>query len=108
MPRALTHPDLAKVPLTSVMHALSDPVRLRIVMMAAAAAGPLPCKSFIDAIPKSTLSHHWRVLREAGLLRQESVGTTRQNTLRRAELDARFPGLLDAILADALHRRSKA
>lgn len=98
MSKMVIHPDLDDVALSAVMYALSDPVRLDIVRMAASSVEPLPCNAFTDAIAKSTLSHHWRVLREAGLLRQEPVGTSKLNYLRREELDRRFPGLLDAIL----------
>ncbi len=78
--------------------ALSDPVRLEIVRMADRANDPLPCHRFTSEIPKSTLSHHWRVLREAGLILQERAGTEKLNHLRRNEVDRRFPGLLDAVL----------
>lgn len=80
-----------------VLHALADPVRLEIVRLAAAHPR-LPCNRFFDEIPKSTMSHHWRVLREAGVIRQEGHGAARLNSLRREELDHRFPGLLEAIL----------
>ncbi|MEL7238169.1 MAG: helix-turn-helix domain-containing protein [Planctomycetota bacterium] len=66
--------------------------------MAADAPEPLPCKAFTDAIPKSTASHHWRVLREAGLIWQHPHGTSLLNGLRREDVDQRFPGLLDAVL----------
>ncbi len=98
MPRQLSHPELADISLAAVLHALSDPVRLEIVRLAAAHTD-LPCNAFFDQIPKSTLSHHWRVLREAGLIRQRHEGTQKLNALRRDEVDARFPGLLDAVLA---------
>lgn len=81
------------------MHALSDPVRLHIVAMAAK-HGEQPCQVFTENIPKSTASHHWKVLREAGLIFQRSEGTKKLNSLRKKEMDERFPGLLDAILAD--------
>ena len=100
MPRPIAHPDLADVPLESVLTALADPVRLAIVRMADA-EDCLPCSAFIAAIPRSTMSHHWRVLRDAGVIRQEPNGTQKLNSVRRAELDERFPGLLDAVLANA-------
>ncbi|MEQ8822728.1 MAG: helix-turn-helix transcriptional regulator [Sumerlaeia bacterium] len=100
--RQLKHPDIDDVPLTAVLHALSDPVRLAIVRMAARQPDQ-PCSAFLSQIPKSTLSHHWRVLRDAGLIRQVSAGREKLNTLRKDELDARFPGLLDAVLASAEH-----
>jgi DNA-binding transcriptional ArsR family regulator len=84
-----------------VLHALSDPQRLAIAAALAADAAPRRCGSFGLAVTKSTLTHHFRVLREAGVIRQEEDGTARLNSLRRDDLDARFPGLLDAILAAA-------
>jgi DNA-binding transcriptional ArsR family regulator len=82
-----------------VLHALSDPQRLRIVLQLAERTGPCPCGSFGLDVTKSTLTHHFRVLREAGVVSQAVVGTSKLNTLRRGDLDARFPGLLDAVLA---------
>jgi DNA-binding transcriptional ArsR family regulator len=83
--------------LERVLHALSDPVRLQIVA-ALADKGESTCGSFDVPVTKSTCTHHFRVLREAGIISQRQVGTTRLNELRRAELDSRFPGLLDTIL----------
>lgn len=93
------HPERAELDLASVLHALSDPMRLRIV--AELAAGEeRTCKSFDLPIVKSTCTHHFRVLREAGVISQRLAGTTRINSLRREDLDARFPGLLDAVLRE--------
>ena len=100
MARPIPHPSLDDVPIEAVLTALADPVRLSIVRMADA-QDCLPCSAFIAAIPRSTMSHHWRVLREAGVIRQEPNGTQQLNSVRRAELEARFPGLLDAVLANA-------
>jgi DNA-binding transcriptional ArsR family regulator len=91
-------PDVADVSVDRLMHALSDPVRLEIVRMAAAMPEQ-PCNCFFEKIPKSTLSHHWKVLREAGLIRQVRRGTQKLNSLRRVELDKRFPGLIKAVLS---------
>jgi DNA-binding transcriptional ArsR family regulator len=93
----LVHPDLREVQLPAVLHALSDPMRLWIVE-ALAAGGERTCKSFQLPVTKSTSTHHFRVLREAGVIRQRLEGTTRLSSLRREELDQRFPGLLDAVL----------
>ena len=99
----LAHPARGEIELAAVLHALSDPVRLRIV--AGLAGGEeRTCKSFVLPVVKSTCTHHFRVLREAGVIRQRHEGTTRLNSLRRADLDARFPGLVDAVL-QAAHRR---
>ena len=86
--------------LERVLHALSDPVRLRIVA-ALAERGEGSCGSFDVPVTKSTCTHHFRVLREAGIISQRQVGTTRLNELRRAELDSSFPHLLDTILQAA-------
>jgi DNA-binding transcriptional ArsR family regulator len=96
-------PGLEALQLEAVLHALSDPVRLGIVCSLAAAGSDaeLACKAFALPVVKSTATHHFRVLREAGVIRQRVCGTTRLNALRREELQARFPGLLDAVLAAA-------
>ena len=86
--------------LSTVLHALSDPMRLRIVA-GLAQEGDRACKDFDLPIVKSTCAHHFRVLRESGVIRQRVVGTTRINSLRRDELDTRFPGLIDAVLRAA-------
>jgi DNA-binding transcriptional ArsR family regulator len=83
--------------LAGVLHALSDPIRLRIVSELAE-AGERSCGSFDLPITKSTCSHHFRVLREAGVISTRVAGKSRLNVLRRDALEERFPGLLDAIL----------
>jgi DNA-binding transcriptional ArsR family regulator len=95
--KAGPEPDLGDVALTDALRALADPVRMEIVRMAARQPDQ-PCHAFFESIPKSTMSHHWNVLREAGLIHQERRGTQKLNSLRRAEFDERFPGLLDAVL----------
>ena len=97
----LEHPDRDEIELTAVLHALSDPQRLRIVAVLAADEEPRACGSFGLEITKSTCTHHFRVLREAGVIRQRPQGASRLNTLRRDDLDARFPGLLETILRSA-------
>jgi len=101
---ALAHPEPDELDLSAVLHALSDPMRLRIVARLAEGEART-CKSFELPVTKSTCTHHFRVLREAGVIRQRLEGTTRLNTLRREELDARFPGLLDAVLRGAQAER---
>ena len=98
--RNLPHPDLAAVELTAVLFALSDPARLELVRLIAR-DGPQTvanCHLVDPEVPKSTFSHHLKTLREAGLIRNEPSGRQRMVSLRRAELDARFPGLLDSVL----------
>ena len=85
--------------MASVLHALSDPHRLQIVRrLAATSPEPCRCGNFELDVSKSTLTHHFRVLREAGVIEQRQDGTARLNSLRREDLDERFPGLLDAVL----------
>ena len=95
---ALCHPSRDEIALPAVLHALSDPIRLRIVA-ALAQGDERTCGSFELPVVKSTCTHHFRVLREAGVIRQRLEGTTRLNSLRRDDLDSRFPGLVDAVLA---------
>jgi len=94
---AIAHPAPDEIELAAVLHALSDPVRLRIVA-ALAAGDDRTCGSFDLPVTKSTCTHHFKVLREAGLIRQRQDGTTRLNALRRDDLEVRFPGLLAAVL----------
>jgi DNA-binding transcriptional ArsR family regulator len=94
---ALTHPETGELDVLDVLHALSDPTRMTIVRTlivdSERACGTFP----VDVAP-STLTHHFRVLREAGVIRQREDGNRRWTALRREDLDARFPGLLDAIV----------
>jgi DNA-binding transcriptional ArsR family regulator len=93
------HPAREEIELGAVLHALSDPVRLTIVAgLDGPCDGAPTCASFDLPVTKSTCTHHFRVLREAGVIRQWADGRTKRNTLRREDLDARFPGLLDAVL----------
>jgi DNA-binding transcriptional ArsR family regulator len=97
----IPHPARDELELAAVLHALSDPMRLRIVGGLARVEDGRSCASFALPVTKSTCTHHFKVLREAGVIRQRQEGTARLNTLRRDDLDARFPGLLDTILAAA-------
>jgi DNA-binding transcriptional ArsR family regulator len=98
---ALFHPSREELQLADVLHALSDPQRLCVVRKLAEDDTPRRCGSFDLDITKSTLTHHFRVLREAGVIAQREEGTARLNNLRREDLDERFPGLLDAVLRAA-------
>ncbi|MFI0219909.1 ArsR/SmtB family transcription factor [Streptomyces lydicus] len=93
----LVHPDRAQLRFTTLLTALGDPVRLAIVARLAAVEpnGELACTTFALPVSKSTQSGHFKALREAGVIRQRDEGTRRLNRLRREDLDARFPGLLD-------------
>jgi DNA-binding transcriptional ArsR family regulator len=97
----LHHPPREELELAAVLHALSDPQRLRIVQTLATDPEPRPCGTFGLEISKSTLTHHFRVLREAGVIEQRTDGTAKFNSLRREDLEERFPGLLDAVLDSA-------
>ena len=96
--RPYKHPPADDFLLERVLYALSDSIRLGIVRHLAQ-LGASTCGALDGGRPKSTMSHHFKVLREAGLVRTESNGTTHINTLRRDDIEARFPGLLGAILA---------
>jgi DNA-binding transcriptional ArsR family regulator len=99
MGKPLDHPPCEALELPAVLHALSDPVRLRIVARLAAEGGERPCGALDLPVTKSTTSHHLKVLREAGVIHQRECGTQRLTSLRDADLEARFPGLLAAVLA---------
>jgi DNA-binding transcriptional ArsR family regulator len=101
--RDLPHPAPEEIRLEAVLHALSDPMRLRIVRELAADGDELSCSYFDLPVTKSTTTHHFRVLRESGVIRQVYRGTAKMNGLRRDDLDGLFPGLLDA-LVDAAGR----
>ena len=95
--RDLYHPRLEDVGLAHVLHALSDPVRLDIVRVLAD-GGEIPCSYLKSEVTKSTMSHHFKVLREAGLTHTRASGTQRLISLRDDEVEVRFPGLLHSIL----------
>jgi DNA-binding transcriptional ArsR family regulator len=98
----IVHPHREELELGAVLHALSDPVRLSIVAELSRSEGEYTCGSFALPVTKSTCTHHFKVLREAGVIHQRPQGTTRLNRLRREDLDARFPGLLQTILQAAV------
>ncbi|MYS12176.1 helix-turn-helix domain-containing protein [Streptomyces sp. SID6041] len=109
-PRALEHPARDQIRLETVLHALADPVRLRIVRDMARERTELSCSYFDLPVTKSTTTHHFRVLREGGVIRQTYRGTAKLNALREDDLEALFPGLLATILtaADAQADRTAA
>jgi DNA-binding transcriptional ArsR family regulator len=100
--RPLFHPSVEDVTVEGIMHALSDPVRVAIFSQIVASSCPQNCSDFLHiskkAIPKSTLSQHFKALRDAGLIRGERIGVEMRNTPRCAEIDKRFPGLIRAIV----------
>src|SRR5690348_12789773 len=95
----IVEPDLADVSLETVLQALGDDVRLQVVRELLEDPTERACGTFNVEVSKATRSHHFRTLREAGITHTRSEGTQRMVSLRREELDARFPGLLDAIAA---------
>jgi DNA-binding transcriptional ArsR family regulator len=103
--RAVHHPPIDEVALPEVLHALSDPIRLDIVSRLAK-EGEMACGALNGSISKSTLSHHLKVLREAGVTTTRVEGTTRIVSLRRKDLQKRFPGLMDRVLGCAGNVRS--
>jgi DNA-binding transcriptional ArsR family regulator len=98
--RVIPHPDLEQLHLTDVLHALSDPVRLEIVRLLGIHQ-ELSCGRLEVSVSKSTLTHHLRVLRDAGLTYTRSEGVQRLVSLRRDEVEVRFPGLLACVLEQA-------
>jgi DNA-binding transcriptional ArsR family regulator len=100
--RPLFHPSIEDVTVEGILHALSDPVRVAIFADIASSGCSQNCSTFLNVsektIPKSTLSQHFKALREAGLIRGERHGVEMQNTSRCAEIDQRFPGLIAAIV----------
>ncbi|WP_405445153.1 helix-turn-helix domain-containing protein [Streptomyces achromogenes] len=95
------------VELAAVLHALGDPVRLALIRRMAE-DGESACSPDGLDVPRSALSHHWRILRGAGITETRRAGKARLMTLRRADLDARFPGLLAAVLGEAGRRAPTA
>lgn len=98
------HPPIEDLVLTGVLAALADPVRLRTVQTLAV-LGSSPCNDLHDAaglvVSRSTFSHHQKILREAGIIHERIDGARRILRIRTEDLETRFPGLLDVILADA-------
>jgi len=100
--RPLFHPSLEDITVEGILHALSDPIRAAIFADIVAQECSHNCSMFLTvsnkAIPRSTLSQHFRALRDAGLIRGERRGVEMHNTSRCAEIEERFPGLLRAIV----------
>ncbi|MEV6102289.1 helix-turn-helix domain-containing protein [Nocardia sp. NPDC051981] len=103
----LTQPNTADLDLVTVLHALGDPVRMELVRLMAV-HGEISCSPDHLVIPRSTLSNHWRTLREAGLTVTRVDGKARYMTLRRGDIDERFPGVLDAVLGSLAQSSASA
>jgi DNA-binding transcriptional ArsR family regulator len=100
--RPLYHPPLKEITVEGILYALSDPVRVRIFAQLLKADCPRNCSAFLNInkspLPKSTLSQHFKILREAGLIRSERKGVELQNHSRCAELQKKFGPMITAIL----------
>ena len=97
--RSVENPSVDEVSLQQLLEALVDPVRRSVVRQLAGRGQDMSCGTFDLPVSRSTSTHHFNVLREAGLISQYYVGTTKMNSLRRDELEQRFPGVLDSLLA---------
>ena len=101
--KPLFHPALDSITVEGILHALSDPIRVEIFSQIATSDCAATCSSFSvvkdKTVPKSTLSQHFKVLRESGLIRAERAGVEMRNISRCAEIETRFPGLIPAIVA---------
>ncbi|MER5570829.1 helix-turn-helix domain-containing protein [Streptomyces goshikiensis] len=102
MPDEEGHPRPDEMDLRTVLHALADPLRFAVIaqFLREPEDTPHTCAYFRLPVSKSTTSHHFKVMREAGLLRMVDHGNSRSATLRARELDARFPGLLNLVRAE--------
>lgn len=100
--RSLFHPSVEDITVEDILYALSDPVRVAIYANIVGSACAQTCSSFLNvsetSIPKSTLSRHFQILREAGLIHSERRGVEMHNTSRCAEIEERFPGLIRAVV----------
>jgi DNA-binding transcriptional ArsR family regulator len=109
--RTLFHPSIDEVTVEAILHALADPVRVAIYAQIVGSDCPQSCSRFSNvvdkAVPKSTLSQHFKVLREAGLIRSERRGVEMRNSSRCAEIEKRFPGLVPAIISAHNSQRKK-
>jgi DNA-binding transcriptional ArsR family regulator len=101
------HPAKEDITLGGVLGALADPMRLKIVRSLMQVEGCLSCSEAAPCpnMAKSTLSHHFRILREAGLIRTSKVGVENRNVVRAEEINQRFPGLLELVLNLAANNR---
>jgi DNA-binding transcriptional ArsR family regulator len=100
--RPLFHPSIEDITVEAILHALSDPVRVAIYADIVGSECSQNCSAFLKVsekvIPKSTLSQHFKALREAGLIRGERIGVEMHNSSRCSEIEKRFPGLIAAIV----------
>lgn len=104
--KTVTHPAAKDLKLENILYALSDPVRLSVVVQLST-RGEMTCGEFkvCETKGKSTMTHHFKVLRDAGVIRTQIEGREHLTSLRRRELDTRFPGLMDSILSAAAGKK---
>jgi DNA-binding transcriptional ArsR family regulator len=107
MAREVRHPERDQIELSAVLEALSEPIRREIVLQLVE-EGESACMAFDDCAPKTNLSYHFARLREAGITRVRIDGSYRKISLRTEDLEARFPGLLDTIIAAARREAADA
>jgi DNA-binding transcriptional ArsR family regulator len=106
-PRTVDNPPITDVTLQQVLEAVADPVRRSVIAQLAGAGHDLICGAIDLPVSRSTATHHFNVLREAGIIRQHYRGTTKMNTLRE-DLGERFPGLLPAIIDSCVRENTQA
>ncbi len=99
--RKIQHPNIDQVELTDIMYALADPTRLEIVALLANAGKQMTCGEINLNRPKSSMSHHFKILRSAGLVETLIEGTEHMNSLRLEEVESKYPGVLNAVLKAA-------
>lgn len=108
--KPLHHPSLSNITVEEIIHALSDPVRVRIYAEIARSDCPKICSNFLEpenrAVFKLTLSRHFKISRDAGLIRSERKGVELHNTSRCEELKERFGNMIGAII-DAYTEQNK-
>ena len=96
--RQIKHPSMDQIELTDIMYALADPTRLEIVTLLATAGRKMTCGEIDLNRPKSSMSHHFKILRSAGLVETMIEGTEHMNSLRLEEIEQKYPGVLKAVL----------
>lgn len=100
--REKKHPKMEEIEITDIMYALSDPARVEIVRLIAEAGKPLACGELCINRPKSSMSHHFKILRDTGIIETSIEGKEHLNSLRSAEIEKKFPGILKSILKHIL------
>lgn len=96
--RKIKHPNIEQVELIEILYALADPTRMEIVVRLAKAGRKLTCGELDLNRPKSSMSHHFKILRSAGLVETLVDGTEHMNSLRLEEIEQKFPGVLESVL----------